>query len=327
VQTPAGGQDDLITLVYFYKSLLSLQNHNFLKINTTRFLIIWLFISTYSCKMANQSQFQEEENWKLGWRMIENSWNENYRLAELQFDSLLLKDTPMTETFLINGLDVKLELSKKEEALEIIANQSAEFINKLCERDFARELKPCAAFPEEKVENEGLRLELIKLYVDDQACRGNVMKHIIQKYQIDSTEVKTEQAWSTDEFNRNRLKEIFAKYGFPTRSMVGKEAMNGVFLIIQHADGDKEWQKSQLSNIETAAKNGDLRLQDFAYLFDRIKVNSGQPQRYGSQFLKVDRKNQIAQLRDTEDLANLNKRRREMGMMPIEMYRRLMLSI
>ena len=281
--------------------------------------------------MPNQSEPLDEETWKLGWRMIENSWDENYSLAELQFDSLLSLDKPIEERFLITGLKFKIELSKEKEVLEIIANQPDEMLRKICEKEFAAGLKPCYDQPKEKVENEELKLEIIKLYVADQAIRGNVKKDVILKYQLDSTKIKTEYDRSNpdeidiDEINRNRLKEIFKEFGFPTRKLIGKEAMNGIFLIIQHADGDKEWQESQLPNIEIGAKSGDFSKSNYAYLYDRIKVNSGQQQRYGSQFLNVDRKKKIAELRDTEDLANLNQRRREMGMMPIEMYKRLML--
>jgi hypothetical protein len=102
--------------------------------------------------------------------------------------------------------------------------------------------------------------------------------------------------------------------------------MYGVFLMLQHSDGDKEWQKSQLPNIEKAVKKGDLQGQSYAYLYDRIKINSGEKQLYGSQFSKVDPVIKSVELAETEDLENLDNRRREMGMMPIEMYKRLMLK-
>ena len=186
--------------------------------------------------------------------------------------------------------------------------------------------------PVEKIENKELQLEIIKLYVDDQAIRGNVMNEMILKYQLDSTKLKTEYDRSNpdeidiDEINRNHLKKIIESHGFPTRKLVGKDAMNGIFLIIQHADGDRIWQEAQLTNLELAVTRGDFSKQQYAYLYDRIKVNSGQPQRFGSQFLKVDKKNKIAELRETEDLTNLNQRRRKMGMMPIEMYKKLILK-
>ena len=161
--------------------------------------------------------------------------------------------------------------------------------------------------------------------------QGNILHNLIEKHDTDTTGIKIEYDYSNpdevdiDEINRNRLKEIFGEYGFPTKAMVGSDAMRGIFFIIQHADGDKVWQKSQLENLELATKRGDLSKSKYAYLFDRIKVNEGEPQRYGSQFKTVDRKKGIAKLRKTEDIENLDKRRKEMDMMPIETYKRLML--
>ncbi|KEO73920.1 DUF6624 domain-containing protein [Anditalea andensis] len=124
-----------------------------------------------------------------------------------------------------------------------------------------------------------------------------------------------------DEKHRNRLKEIFKEYSFPTRKSVGKDAMNGIFLMIQHADMDKQWQKSQLKNIEKAVQNDDIDSQSYAYLYDRIQINNGQDQLYGTQFSKVDPLNKAVELTPTEDIDNLDKRRMEMGMMPIGMYK------
>jgi hypothetical protein len=138
--------------------------------------------------------------------------------------------------------------------------------------------------------------------------------------------VTTNGAIIVDERNRNRLKEIFKEIGFPTRKLVGKEAMNGIFLIIQHADNDKEWQKSQLKNIKKAVEKGDIPGQSYAYLYDRIKVNSGEKQLYGTQFKKVNRAEKIVELADTEDIVNLDERRMKMGMMPIDMYKAFMLK-
>jgi len=164
------------------------------------------------------------------------------------------------------------------------------------------------------------------MYIDDQACRGNIMNDIIVKYDIPTEEITQDGGVIVDERNRTRLKEVFDEFGFPTRKMVGKDAMYGIFLMLQHSDGDKEWQKLQLPHIERAVKNGDLQGQSYAYLYDRIKINGGEKQLYGSQFSNVDPVAKTVELADTEDLDNLNLRRREMGMMPIEMYKRFMLK-
>lgn len=84
--------------------------------------------------------------------------------------------------------------------------------------------------------------------------------------------------------------------------------------------------KNQLTNIKAAVKNGDMDGQSYAYLFDRIKVNNGEKQFYGTQFAKVDPLNRTVELAETEDIENLDKRRMEIGMMPIEMYKEFMLK-
>ena len=70
-------------------------------------------------------------------------------------------------------------------------------------------------------------MELIKMYVDDQAVRGNLTEGLIEKYDLNKDEVTHEEVTTVDLSNRNRLKEIFQKYGFPTKEMVGKDAMHG----------------------------------------------------------------------------------------------------
>ncbi|MGB0932260.1 MAG: DUF6624 domain-containing protein, partial [Chitinophagales bacterium] len=214
---------------------------------------------------------------------------------------------------------------KKDEMEAILKGQSLEILTKVCQKDFAQKLESCKNIPLEEAQNQALQREIIKMYVDDQAARRNLMKHIIEKYDLDSTEVSQENTTWVDEVNRERLKEIIEEFGFPTLKLIGTDAMQGVFLIIQHSDSDVEWQKSQLPNIESAVRNGDLPPQKYAYVFDRIQVNTKQAQRYGTQFSNVDLQNKIVELRDTEDLSLLDTRRREMGMMPIEVYKRIML--
>lgn len=291
-----------------------------------------LIVSFFSCQIADKSETMNEATWKLGWRMIENYWDENYDMAEMQFDSLLALNKPISERFLTTGLEIKIQLSKEKEVLKIFENESEEIQRIICEKQFAKDFESCIDLPKEIVENKELQMEIIELFVKDQAIRGNMMQDIILKYQIDSSTIKREydrtnqEEVNVDEENRKRLKKIIKENGFPTRKLVGKEAMLGVFLIIQHADGDTVWQRSLIESIALAAKKGDLGKPNYAFLYDRIQVNAGEKQRYGSQFSNVDRKNNVAELRETEDLANLNQRRREMEMMPIETYKRLILK-
>ena len=165
------------------------------------------------------------------------------------------------------------------------------------------------------------------MYINDQYVRSNLMTDLLSKYNLLKSEVIIDSfGVNTDERNRERLKEIIKENGFPTRKLVGKDAMQGIFLMIQHSDGDKEWQKSQLTEIENAVKKGDMDGQSYAYLYDRIKINSGEKQLYGTQFAKVDPVRKTVELAETEDLENLDRRRMEVGMMPINMYKEFMLK-
>ncbi|NNF35075.1 MAG: hypothetical protein HKN68_13255 [Saprospiraceae bacterium] len=290
------------------------------------FLWISLFLFV-SCKNADSQKWTDEQIWKLEWRMVENSIYENYELAALQFDSLQSITSELDPNFIKTGLEVKHLLGKNAEVSEMLQQLDEEALKKVCLEEWTSEYNICDGQSEATVGNESLKLELIKMYLNDQNSRSNLMNELLEKYNLNKEEVIIDASMSiTDARNRDRLKEIIEEHGFPTADLVGKKAMQGVFMIIQHADRDKEWQKLQLSNIEKAVKNGDMDGQSYAYLYDRIKINSGEQQLYGTQFANVDPINKTTELAPTEDIENLNARRMEIGMMPVETYKRIVLS-
>lgn len=295
-----------------------------------RLIIIVLVFSSCSDTKKDVA-LSDMEQWNLGWRMIVSSWGSNYKLGEAQFDSLLSQgDRDIEMRFLITGLEILSHLDKKEKLQEILARQDKEVLQEVCARDLItqklKDMEVCKSIGKEKITNPELQIELIKMYVDDQAVRDNVKEDIISKYSLNKSDISNEDAIAVDAKNRQRLKAIIKDFGFPTKAMVGKDAMHGIFLIIQHSDGDKEWQASQLVDIEQAVKKGDMDGQSYAYLYDRIKMNAGEIQRYGTQFSHVDPLNETVELAETEDLENLNVRRMEVGMMPFELYKEMMLK-
>ncbi len=295
--------------------------------NKLKFLAILSLIAfTTSCSQNKTSTMSEIETWKLGWRMIESSMLENYDLASLQFDTLRLSSKSMDYKYLVTGLEVWSQKGRTADILELLKVQDQSMLQQICHKQFLSELEPCKENAIENVMNKELQIEIIKMYINDQYVRSKLMTEVLEKYSLKKEEIIEDLSLLyTDEKNRERLKQIIAQYGFPTCNLVGKDAMQGIFLIIQHSDMDIEWQKSQLANIEKAVKMGDLDGQSYAYLYDRIKINTGEKQLYGTQFEKVDPKNNIAELAPTEDLENLDHRRRVMGMMPVEMFRKFML--
>jgi len=251
-------------------------------------------------------------------------------LAESQFDSLLTMNADLEPRFLIMGIQSLHTLGKEEKIITILQQQDSKKLQEICNSNsFPQELKnlkECENITIQEVLHPELQMELIKMYVGDQATRGNLMEDVIERYGLNKDEISREDGITVDGINRNRLMEIFSEYGFPTKEMVGKEAMQGIFLMIQHADGDPDWQKSQLPNIEMAVQRGDMDGQSYAYLYDRIQINSGKKQLYGTQFSNVDPIYKTVTLAETEDIDSLDYRRMEVGMMPIEMYKELMLK-
>lgn len=278
-----------------------------------------------ACK-NEQPKISDIEIWRLGWRMVESSMNKDMELAELQFDSLLSSSGKMNANFLITGLETKHRLGKDHAIAEILARQDDDILRQICGSEFLANMNICKGFLEEKVKNKVLQTELIRMYVDDQAVRGNILSDIISKYELDVNKITQDEAVAVDERNRNRLKEIFKEVGFPNVELVGKDAMHGIFLIIQHSNNDEVWQKDQLTSIEQAVKSGDMDGQSYAYLYDRIKINAGEKQLYGTQFKSADLISKKAELAETQDVENLDMRRMEVGMMPIDMYKRFMLK-
>jgi hypothetical protein len=118
--------------------------------------------------------------------------------------------------------------------------------------------------------------------------------------------------------NANRLRQIIQTQGFPTAGQVGSDAMGAIFLIIQHADFAPEFQLKCLPTFQEMAKRQEIKKAAVAYLTDRVLVNAGKPQRYGTQ-LSYD-SNATPHPKPVEKPDKLDKRRAEMGLPPEQEY-------
>ena len=110
---------------------------------------------------------------------------------------------------------------------------------------------------------------------------------------------------AVDQKNLTRMKQIVSDFGWPTISLVGKKASHMAWLLVQHADTHLKFQKHCLNLMKEAIKKKEVMLPDIAYLTDRVLVNQGKLQIYGTQFYKP--------VRDKQDL---NVRRLSMGLIP-----------
>jgi hypothetical protein len=125
--------------------------------------------------------------------------------------------------------------------------------------------------------------------------------------------------WQTkiDKHNTKSMKQIVSKYGWPTISLVGKKAGVLAWLLVQHADLDPDFQTHCLNLMKKTARENpnDVDKCNIAYLTDRVKVNSGLKQLFGTQFYVKDEKMIPRPIRD---IKNLGKRRANFNLEPFE---------
>jgi len=86
-----------------------------------------------------------------------------------------------------------------------------------------------------------------------------------------------------DHHNTQAMKKIVARYGWPGEKLVGQMGAQAAWLLVQHADHDREFQKQCHRLLEAAVESKDAEPTHLAYLTDRICVGDGLPQIYGTQ--------------------------------------------
>jgi len=120
-----------------------------------------------------------------------------------------------------------------------------------------------------------------------------------------------------DQVHGDRLKEIVAHIGWPTRELVGLKATQAAYMVIQHTGHDIEFQNRCLALMVDLVEQGDLPASYVALLTDRIRFFQGQPQVFGTQMAMISNEFGIMVPTPTvpiEDPEHLDHRRALMGM-------------
>lgn len=119
-----------------------------------------------------------------------------------------------------------------------------------------------------------------------------------------------------DRPNRRWVRETVAAGGWPTSAEVGRDGLEALFTLVQHAD--LELQQAALPPFRAAWQRGALDGEQLALLTDRVLMGEGRPQRYGSQ-LRATPGTGMA-LYPIDDAAAVDARRAAMGMVPLAEY-------
>jgi len=128
--------------------------------------------------------------------------------------------------------------------------------------------------------------------------------------------------YTLDKKHTTALKKIIKQYGWPTIPMVGVEASMDAWLIAQHANHDRSFQKECLVLLKQLPV-GLVSPSNIAYLEDRILVSEQKLQLYGTQFDSMGPDMKPLPIKDER---HVDERRKTMGLSTIAEYKELMLK-
>ncbi len=127
-----------------------------------------------------------------------------------------------------------------------------------------------------------------------------------------------EKMLAVDAANLPEIKRIVAEHhGLPGLQQVGADGVAAAWLLVQHADADAAFQHEVLEGLLPLVERGEVSSREFALLTDRVLVNTGKPQRYGSQLAAVNGRWEPKPMEAPEQV---DQRRAALGQMPLADY-------
>jgi hypothetical protein len=127
--------------------------------------------------------------------------------------------------------------------------------------------------------NEDLHRELLAMREED----FRVRQELSDKGELGGPYVPRMEAVHVA--NAARLRELIAKHGWPAEDIAGEDGAKAAWFIAQHAVGEPEFQRQALVCTQVCAAEGRIPAWHAAFLEDRIAMQEGRPQRFGTQWI------------------------------------------
>jgi hypothetical protein len=163
--------------------------------------------------------------------------------------------------------------------------------------------------PEDVEVDEGLvselTLDLLQRRAEDQRVRQDI-----------DTSSSPEEMQRVDADNTEFLRSLIAELGWIDATRFGAPASDAAFLMVQHTS-DLRLMRTALPHIERDVRAGLIAGGNYALLFDRLQLNLGYLQRYGSQ---IGVQEGVNLLMPCEDIERVDELRAEMGLGPLGEY-------
>ncbi len=118
--------------------------------------------------------------------------------------------------------------------------------------------------------------------------------------------------------NLEELEVLLREKGWPKRSQVGPEAAGAPFFVLQHSNASA--QEKYLPMFEKCCKENEADWQQYALMFDRMRMNQNLPQKYGTHYNLDNRATNERILYPLEDETKVDEWRKEIGLEPLQDY-------
>lgn len=118
--------------------------------------------------------------------------------------------------------------------------------------------------------------------------------------------------------NLEELDKLIVSKGWPERSQVGAQAASAAFFVIQHSNA--RTQEKYMGLFEAACRKGEGNWQQYALMFDRMRMNQDKPQRFGTHTYLDPSKGRVDELYPLEDESKVDEWRKEIGLEPLKDY-------
>ena len=284
------------------------------------FLSLKSFTQDYQTIIGEAEKAKESKDYKTAMALYEKAFatGKSTNLDFMRASSTSVNATDNDKAFFYlnkaidNGWDSFDFLPKIESFKVLYSDKRWNEVLEKCKGIKEKELK--------SVKYPALIPKLDSMYKVDQDARTGSSKLMNEK-RTDSPEYKAirQLGMKVDSLNMIELKKIYTQYGFLGFDKVGKMGSDNFWLLLQHCDRDVTFQEEVLGAMKKELDLKNANPKNYAYLIDRVKVNTKQLQIYGTQ-AQVNKDRTSYEPKPVIDPENLNKRRLGVGLESIESY-------
>ncbi|MDJ0643916.1 MAG: hypothetical protein QNJ15_13975 [Erythrobacter sp.] len=216
------------------------------------------------------------------------------------------------------AIDIARAADSKESCEDTLARGRSRFEKIL--KQFQKQMRKKKHRLSRDPEIRSIQKDIIDLWVTDQSSRSTyIALQTEDRSGADYWAQRLSVAYSreADEQSRTFMKKLLGEWDWIDRKRFGSAVSDHAWILVQHADADPEFQAMVLDRMKPFLDTKGIRPKHYAYLWDRVAVNTGRKQRYGTQ-PDWQCNNGKMQLKPLEDRSRVNEWRASMGLNTVE---------